>query len=93
MAEFDTDSQINVPFGGRPQGSSVPYGTEAGEPLSTEITSFTVDSATGIREIQFDNAGGTSAWTYVQTDASADCWEFTFMERSGETGISETYCR
>jgi hypothetical protein len=93
-AAFDRSVQINVPFGGRPQGTAVPYGTEAGEPVSTLVTSFSVDED-GTRHLVFDalEGEGSSETTFVQTDAENDCWEFGFSQEQGREMTMETYCR
>lgn len=95
-ATFDRSRQINVPFRGRPQGSPVPFGTTAGEPVATNVTAWS--EADGVWRLEFDAytgaTEGTAAVEYEQTDAARDCWAFTFFERASDaTGVTETYCR
>ena len=95
-ATFDRSRQINVPFRGRPQGSTVPSGTTAGEAVATNVTAWSEDD--GVWRLEFDAytgaTEGTAAVEYEQTDAARDCWAFTFFERASDaTGVTETYCR
>lgn len=93
-AEFDRSLQRNILFG-RAQGTAVPNGTLAGEPISTLVTDFTVETD-GSRHLVFNSLTGTgsSKTSVVQTDTTNDCWTFTFRNDENDAfGITEEYCR
>lgn len=93
---FEAALQIEPrPLPGREQGVASPFGGQYGEPVNTEITSFSRD-ASGAYRMEFaaiDGSGNTSAILYRPVEGSDNCWEFEFRINKDQPGTVNTSCR
>jgi len=96
-AEFDSRLQIEPrPLTGRGQGTANPYGGQFGEPTTTLITDYYVDSS-GTYHLEHEAFSGstadTSATIYYKAETGDDCWVFEYREDVNTPGVTNTYCR